>query len=92
MPSTEIFYEARPATPSLGATPKSLKSSSGLDIIDIRQTAVEFNLRQEIHNQFRPSEGPRQMPTLLLYDEKGLQLFEQVPPPATLHGPKKQGA
>jgi L-histidine Nalpha-methyltransferase / hercynylcysteine S-oxide synthase len=86
MPSTDIFYEARPLTPGLKAVPKSLKSDSGLDIIDIRQTTVEFNLKQEIHSQFRPSEGPRQLPTLLLYDEKGLQLFEQVPPlPPPLH-------
>ncbi|KAI0111967.1 C-type lectin protein [Daldinia grandis] len=49
-----------------------------VDITDIRQTAVEINLKEEIHKLLRPQEGPRKLPTLLLYDEKGLQLFEEI--------------
>ncbi|KAK8051383.1 hypothetical protein PG993_002768, partial [Apiospora rasikravindrae] len=49
-----------------------------VDIIDIRQASVEINLKEEIHKLFRPEEGPRKLPTLLVYDEKGLQLFEQI--------------
>lgn len=49
-----------------------------VDIIDIQQAAVEINLKEEIHKLWRPEEGPRKLPTLLVYDEKGLQLFEQV--------------
>ncbi|KAI0161669.1 C-type lectin protein [Hypoxylon sp. FL1284] len=48
------------------------------DIIDIRQAAVEINLKEEISKLLRPQEGPRKLPTLLLYDEKGLQLFEEI--------------
>lgn len=51
---------------------------SDVDIIDIRQEAVEINLKEEIRNLLRPQEGPRKLPTLLLYDKKGLQLFEEV--------------
>ncbi|KAK7981934.1 hypothetical protein PG988_004172 [Apiospora saccharicola] len=49
-----------------------------IDIIDIQQAAVEINLKEEIHKLWRPEGGPRKLPTLLVYDEKGLQLFEQI--------------
>ncbi|KAI5868641.1 C-type lectin protein [Durotheca rogersii] len=49
-----------------------------VDIIDIRQSAVEINIKEEIHKLLRPQEGLRKLPTLLLYDEKGLQLFEEI--------------
>lgn len=53
-------------------------SIPNIDIIDIRHDAVEMNLKEEILNSLRPKTGPKQMPTLLLYDERGLQLFEEV--------------
>ncbi|KAM7203815.1 C-type lectin fold [Naviculisporaceae sp. PSN 640] len=53
-------------------------SNSGLDIIDIRRVAVETNLKAEILSMFHAKDGPRKLPTLLLYDEKGLQLFERI--------------
>lgn len=49
-----------------------------LDIIDIRCAAVEINLKDEINALFKPKVGPRKLPTLLLYDERGLQLFEEA--------------
>lgn len=49
-----------------------------LDIIDIRCAAVEINLKDEINTLFKLKDGPRQLPTLLLYDEQGLQLFEEA--------------
>ncbi|AEO67102.1 uncharacterized protein THITE_2115903 [Thermothielavioides terrestris NRRL 8126] len=49
-----------------------------LDIIDIRHAAVEINLKAEVLSMFHTRDGPRKLPTLLLYDERGLQLFEQV--------------
>lgn len=58
-----------------------------LDIIDIRLVAVEINLKDEIQTLFQPEDGPRKLPTLLLYNERGLQIFEEVkanqPPPLT---------
>lgn len=63
-----------------------------LDIIDIRCTAVEINLKDEINTLFKPRDGPRRLPTLLLYDERGLQLFEDarqpLPPSLTVTTPK----
>jgi uncharacterized SAM-dependent methyltransferase len=49
-----------------------------IEILDIRRAAVEINLKESILSQIRPENGPRTMPTLLLYDERGLQLFEEV--------------
>lgn len=51
---------------------------SGIQIIDIRRSAVETNVKEDIHTLFNPKKGPRKLPTLLLYDEKGLQLFEKA--------------
>lgn len=53
-------------------------SSANLDIIDIRCAAVEINIKEEINSLFKAQDGPRRLPTLLLYDERGLQLFEAV--------------
>jgi hypothetical protein len=53
-------------------------SVSSIDIIDIRHDAVEVNLRDEILQSLRPENGIKTLPTLLLYNERGLQLFEDV--------------
>jgi len=49
-----------------------------LDIIDIRHDAVEISIKDDILSQLRPESGLKHLPTLLLYDERGLQLFEEV--------------
>ena len=56
-----------------------------IDIIDMRQTTVDLDLKHEILSMFNPPHGPRKLPTLLLYDEAGLQLFEHVGWPHTPH-------
>jgi len=65
-------------TKSVFSPPETSKTTPNLDIIDIRSTAVELNLKEEIHALFKPKHGPRTLPTLLLYNERGLQIFEQV--------------
>lgn len=57
---------------------KSAVDMSKIDIIDIRHDTVEFNLKADILTSLRPESGPKKLPTLLLYDERGLQLFEEV--------------
>ncbi|KAL2189443.1 hypothetical protein L209DRAFT_761860 [Thermothelomyces heterothallicus CBS 203.75] len=73
------------ATPRLGAIkekkglpPLRTAAATGPDIIDIRHAAVEINLKAEVLAQFHARDGPRKLPTLLLYDENGLQLFEKI--------------
>ena len=53
-------------------------SVSTIDIIDIRHDAVEVNLKDEVLKSLRPESGVKTLPTLLLYNERGLQLFEEV--------------
>lgn len=66
-------------TTKLSTTPSpASEAGSNIDIIDIRQDAVEINLKDEIFRSLRPGSGPKTMPTLLLYDERGLQIFEEV--------------
>ncbi|KAF6841865.1 duf323 domain protein [Colletotrichum musicola] len=50
----------------------------GVDIIDIRRAAVETNLKDDIIAMWNPTNGPRKLPTLLVYNERGLQLFEEI--------------
>ncbi len=69
-----------PAKVSSDAADGARNGATGrlVNIIDIRRASVETSLRDEIVSLFAPKVGPRTLPTLLLYDEKGLQLFEEV--------------
>lgn len=74
------------AVPRLGAIKekkgvpdlRTATAAQKLGIIDIRHAAVEINLKTEVLSLFQNKDGPRKLPTLLLYDERGLQLFEKV--------------
>ncbi|KAL8882768.1 MAG: hypothetical protein Q9192_007523, partial [Flavoplaca navasiana] len=49
------------------------------DIADIRQGQYGVSLLDEMRTALRPQDGgEKRMPTLLLYDERGLQLFEDI--------------
>ncbi|KAI1116913.1 DUF323 domain protein [Nemania sp. NC0429] len=58
--------------------PEQGVAETPVDLIDIRRDTVKANLREEIYRLFHPQEGPRELPTLLLYDAEGLQLFEKI--------------
>ena len=93
MPSTThnmpeaVSVDSMPVAASVGR-PKGLKGAAKAasaisagpapDIIDIRRSLVETDLKADVLSLFNPAQGPRQLPTLLLYNEKGLQLFEDV--------------
>lgn len=63
------------------------KGSTNIDIIDIRHDSIEINLKDEILKSLEvPTMGSKSLPTLLLYDEKGLQLFEEVDRPKLIPG------
>lgn len=52
---------------------------SHVSIIDIRQGEFDKSLADETREKLNPGNGQeRRMPTLLLYDERGLQLFEEI--------------
>lgn len=53
--------------------------SGGRDIIDIRRDREEISLLEEINHGLQPEAGgEKRLPTLLLYDEPGLKLFEDI--------------
>ncbi|KAF2203187.1 hypothetical protein GQ43DRAFT_367436 [Delitschia confertaspora ATCC 74209] len=53
--------------------------SEGVQIFDIRKGASKFDILQDIRKGLRPDGGgERTLPTLLLYDEAGLRLFEKI--------------
>lgn len=48
-------------------------------IIDIRQEKDGYSLLEDIRKGLRPTDGgEKKLPTLLLYDENGLRLFEKI--------------
>jgi uncharacterized SAM-dependent methyltransferase len=50
-----------------------------VNIIDIRSDGEEFSVINALNDGLNPSNGkPRSFPTLLLYDTKGLRLFEEI--------------
>lgn len=54
-------------------------SYSATPIIDIRSGPTEFDIKRGIRKGLRPDDGgEKQLPTLLLYDEAGLRLFEDI--------------
>nr|POE72323.1 ergothioneine biosynthesis protein 1 [Quercus suber] len=66
----------------MGSTDAVVRTASGHDIIDIRSDAAGFELKQEIFAGLKEKNGkPRAektLPTLLLYDDAGLKLFERI--------------
>ncbi|KAF2799877.1 hypothetical protein K505DRAFT_320917 [Melanomma pulvis-pyrius CBS 109.77] len=49
------------------------------EILDIRVGETEFDILQDIKKGLRPTDGgEKKLPTLLLYDEAGLRLFEKI--------------
>ena len=52
---------------------------SRVSIIDIRQEVLDFSILDEMRRTLHPGKGQeKRMPTLLLYDERGLKLFEDI--------------
>lgn len=48
-------------------------------ILDIRRNDITFSILDDMHRLLRPAaSAEKRMPTLLLYDEKGLKLFEEI--------------
>ncbi len=49
------------------------------NIIDIRSDTAGIELKQEILSGLKPKDGgEKTLPTLLLYDDEGLRLFEEI--------------
>lgn len=63
--------------PNYDSTP--LKIMPATEILDIRVGETEFDILQDIKKGLRAADGgEKKLPTLLLYDEAGLRLFEKI--------------
>lgn len=78
IPSFHFYYCITYET-AMGSIPETEKTSRP-DIIDIRSDAAGIELKQLIHEGLNAEDGTNEktLPTLLLYDNKGLKLFEQI--------------
>jgi len=57
----------------------SLGGRRDVSIMDIRQGGLDFSIIDDMRKKLNPENGQeRRMPTLLLYDEQGLKLFEDI--------------
>jgi len=62
-------------SPSAG----NASNGSNVSIVDIRRGEIAFSILDEMKRMLRPSAGKeKKMPTMLLYDEAGLKLFEEI--------------
>lgn len=66
--------------PSTGSTQNGLATSSpGIKILDIRGAPSKLDTLTDIREGLRPEHGgEKTLPTLLLYDQTGLKLFEKI--------------
>lgn len=60
-------------------SPTLIRNVDTVEIVNIHQNDMEFSLVDDIYkNLDPPTGGQRAFPTLLLYDAKGLKLFEEI--------------
>lgn len=60
-------------------SPSAITNVDCVDIVDIHQDSIEFSLTDELQRSLNPPKGQDpSFPTLLLYDTKGLKLFEKI--------------
>ena len=57
----------------------SAHNANDVSIIDIRRNEISFSTIDEMNAKLRPAPGQeKSLPTMLLYDEQGLKLFEDI--------------
>ena len=60
-------------------SPTASPDQNPVDIVEIYQDDMDFSLVDDLYKSLNPADGtPRSFPTLLLYDTKGLKLFEKI--------------
>lgn len=57
----------------------SFKDHNDVSIVDVRRGGSNFSILDEMRVNLKPGNGQeKRLPTLLLYDEEGLKLFEDI--------------
>jgi hypothetical protein len=84
MPTVTIPRPAPPSPPQQeqqqGKARSSMPNPGDVEIVDIRGASDEATVKKTMLEVLAGGQDgrPRKMPTMLLYDERGLQLFEAV--------------
>lgn len=74
-----LFQEPFAVTNVPFNTLRNMVSRPRTKIIDIRVDTAQSDIVADIKKGLRPEDGgEKQLPTLLLYDEQGLRLFEKI--------------
>lgn len=56
-----------------------INGHDGMSILDIRPKGLDVSLVDDIQEKLRPGKGKeKRLPTLLPYDERGLEIFEEI--------------
>lgn len=78
----KMSFLKSPQADAAPARPAIRSAESGLDkfaIIDVRRRKIAHSIRDEMLASLQPCDGKgKKMPSLLLYDEIGLKLFEAI--------------
>ena len=70
--------QADAATPASSAT-KPEERHAKVAIVDIRRNDIAHSIRNDMLEKLQPADGEeKKLPTILLYDEIGLKLFENI--------------
>ena len=68
-----------PSPPIMARASCPINGHRHAPIIDIRREGSEISILDEMRKMLNPGTGhERRMPTMLLYDEQGLKLFEDI--------------
>ena len=63
----------------MGSLIDSTDSSTSFEVIDIRRGEIKLGILDEIKSNLHAAKGAeKQLPTILLYDQIGLKLFEEI--------------
>lgn len=60
-------------------SPTAIRTPDAVDIVNIHQDETGLSLIDSLNESLNPANAsPRSFPTILLYDARGLKLFEQI--------------
>ena len=77
MSSSALLEAGTAVLASSASKPKEIQAKDA--IVDIRRGNLVHSMRNDILEKLQPGDGKeKKLPTLILYDEMGLKLFEAI--------------
>lgn len=73
----DLYAHARQSVTTM--SPTALRNMDEVEIVNIQHEKMDVSLVDILNKALKPPEGtPRSFPTLLLYDTRGLKIFEKI--------------